>query len=616
MASSPGLIRRFFGFLWSALDFTRRLVLNLLFLLVLLLIIVAWWASGRAPGLQPDTALVLGLQGSLVEQYSGSTTEALLADSFGDRQRETRLRDVVDALDRAAGDDRIARVVLVLDDLDGGGTAQLREVAGALDRFRASGKEVVAWGSSFSQRQYFLAAHADEVYLHPDGNVFIRGFGGSGLYFKDALDKLGVTIHTFQAGKFKSAVEPFTRKAPSPEALEADQAWLNDAWSSWTAAVEKARRLDAGSIDKLINELPARMAAVKGDVSRLALDAKLVDGLLTRDEFRKEMIERGAPVDDKRGTFRQVSLNGYLAQSAGPTEGDGVGIIVARGEIIDDDAPQGVVGGFATAELVRRAREDERVKALVLRVDSPGGSAFGSELIRREIELTRQAGKPVVASMGDVAASGGYWIAMGADAIFADEATITGSIGVFGMLPTFEKTLDKVGVGTGGASSTWLAGATSPTRPLDKRVNDMLQAAIGHTYQRFIAGVAASRKSTPEKINEIAQGRVWTGRQAKERGLVDTLGGLQDAVAKAATLAKLPAAAPVTYLEREPRGFDRWLSMFFGQAARTMRAHWSEGLPFGLDRWSREWPTQLKVFADSHEQPLRTYAYCFCRVPQ
>lgn len=613
-ATRPGLIRRFFGFLWGAVDFTRRLALNLLFLALLVAVAIAWFASGHAPRMQTDTALVLNLAGDLVEQYSGSTSEALLAETLGERQRQTRLRDVLDALQAAAADRRIARVVLILDDLEGGGTPTLREVAAALDRFRDSGKEVVAWGSSYTQRQYFLAAHADEVYLHPFGDVTIRGLGGNGLYFKEALDKLGVTMHTFQAGKFKSAIEPLTRKAPSPEALEADQYWLTGAWATWTAGVEKARGLDAGHIDRLINALPQRTLAAKGDLAQLAVDEKLVDGLLTRDEFRAQMIERGASADDKSGTFRQVSLAAYVAQVP-ESSADAVGVIVAAGEIVDDDAPQGVVGGRATAELVRRAREDDDIKALVLRIDSPGGSVFGSELVRREVELTRKAGKPVVASMGDVAASGGYWIAMSADEIVADPATITGSIGVFGVLPTVDKTLEKLGVGTGGAATTWLAGASDPFKPLDKRVSDILQASIGHTYQRFLQGVAAGRSSTVEKINEVAQGRVWTGQQARERGLVDTLGGLHDALASAARRAKLPDDFRVTYLEREPRGIDRWLGLLFGQVMSSARAEWGMQLPFGLVRLQRELPRPLQVFGDAREQPLRAYAYCFCREP-
>jgi protease-4 len=614
MASRPGIIRRTFGALWWLLDSTRRLVFNLLFLALLVLIAVAWLAGERRPALQERTALVLNLHGELVEEFSGRSRDLLLAESLGERRRETRVRDVLDALEAAAKDEKIARAVLVLDDLQGGGTASLREVSAALARFKQSGKEVVAWGSDFSQRQYFLAAHADEVYLHPFGSVALRGIGGNGLYFKEALDKLGITMHGFQAGKYKSAIEPLTRSKPSAEALEADQAWMNDLWSSWTAEVETARKLPAGSIKALIDEMPQRLAAAKGDLAQLALSEKLVDGVKTRDEFRAQFIARGAPASDNKGTFRQVGFEAYLS-TVTPKSGPKVGVIVAQGEILDDDAPGGRVGGRTTAELVRRAREDDSIKAIVLRIDSPGGSVFGSELIRRELELTRQAGKPVVSSMGDVAASGGYWIAMASDEIIADPTTITGSIGVFGVLPTFEKTLEKVGVGTGGASTTWLAGAQSLAQPLDPRVAQMVQTRIDHYYQRFIGAAAAARGTTPDRIDAVAQGRVWTGKQAKAHGLIDTLGGLEEAVASAARRAKLDQHT-VAYIEREPRGLERWLALLLGQLVRAAQSQLGWTLPPGLGTVGAEVQDETqrlaRLFAGAREDPLRAYAYCFC----
>jgi len=614
MASRPGIIRRTFGGLWWLLNTTRQLVFNLLFLALLFVLAVAWFAGERKPQVQEETALVLNLHGNLVEQFAGNSSELLLSETLGRERRETRVRDVLQALEAAAGDPGIVRAVLVLDDLSGGGTASLREVAAALARFRTSGKEVIAWGSDFSQRQYFLAAHADEVYLHPFGSVTLRGIGSNGLYFKDALDKLGITIHGFQAGKYKSAIEPLTRQAPSPEALEADLSWMSDLWSSWTGEVETARKLPPGHLGRLIDEMPQRIASAGGDLAQLALKDKLVDGIKTRDEFRAMFIERGAPADDKKGTFRQVGFEAYLRTVASKT-GPRIGVIVAQGEIVDDDAPTGMVGGRVTAELVRRAREDKEVKALVLRIDSPGGSVFGSELVRRELELTRQAGKPVVASMGDVAASGGYWIALASDEIVADPTTITGSIGVFGVLPTFEKTLEKIGVGTGGTSTTWLAAAQSPSKPLDARVAQMVQTRIDHYYQRFLGTAAAARNTTTEKIDEVAQGRVWTGRQAKANGLVDTLGGLNDAIASAARRAKLTDYS-VGYLEREPRGLERWLSLFFGQLVVAAQEHLGWTLPFALPSLGREMQGELerqaRLFAASRDDPLRTYAYCFC----
>jgi protease-4 len=616
MASQPGLIRRFFGGLWWLLDFTRRLILNLLFLGFLLLVALAWFAGSRgvAP-LQEKTALVLDLRGDLVEQYSVSSARAALAQALDEERTETRLRDVVDALDTAANDSAIGAVVLALDGLDGGGTPLLREVADALQRFKTSGKKIVAWSASYSQRQYYLAAHADELWLHPDGYVLLRGFGGTGLYFKNALDRLGVTVYPFQAGKFKSAIEPFTRAAPSPESQEANLSWLNDAWAGWTGQVEALRKFDTGSIDRLIAEAPQRLATAGGNLAQMALDAKLVDGLKTRDEFRAVMIERGAPLDDKAGTFRQIKLHEYVARIKPKTDGPQVAVLVAQGEIVDDDSTPGTVSGRLTAELIRQAREDEDIKALVLRINSPGGSAFASELIRRELELTRKAGKPVIASMSDVAASGGYWIAAGADQIQADPATITGSIGVFGLMASFDQSLAKLDIGSGGVGTTWLAEAMSPLKPLDPRLAEMLQLTVGHTYRQFLDLVAVARRSTPEKIDEVAQGRVWTGRQAKERGLVDVLGGLRSSLAAAAEQAKLGSDYHVVYLEREPKGFERFLAMLFGEAAQFAQAQWGVGVTLPWAEVQRAAQRDLRLLAGAGARPLQAHAHCLCAQP-
>lgn len=457
----PGAVRRVFGGFWRAVDVTRRFVFNVLFLVLVVLVVGAWFTGGSRLMLQADTALVLDVKGNLVEEFTGSAREAELAETLGGEARETQLRDLVAVIDAAAKDAKIARIVLVLDDMGGAGMAKLREAARAIERFKASGKQVVAWSSVLDQRRYLLAAHASEIYLHPMGAVALTGFGGYRNYYHDALERLGVTVNVFRVGKFKSAVEPFTDNAPSPAAAEAEAGWLNDAWLGYTSEVEAARHLPPGTIAMLIDEAPARLVAAGGDQARLALAEKLVDGLKTRDELRALMIKRGKP-DEEHKTFRQIGFEDYRAEVA--ESGDRnrqIGIVVAEGTISDGDEPQGSIGGRSTSERIRKAREDDAIKALVLRVDSGGGSAFGSELIRRELELTRAAGKPVVVSMSDVAASGGYLISMAADRVLADPATITGSIGVFMLLPTFNRSLDKLGIHTGGATTTWAAG--SPT---------------------------------------------------------------------------------------------------------------------------------------------------------
>jgi len=610
-AGRPGFLRRFFRFLWSLLDHTRRLVVNLLFLAIVVTLLFIWLTESKLK-IDENTALVVAPRGRIVEQYTGSSFEIALAEALSGEERETQLRDVLDALDAAAGDKKITRAVLVLDEFDGAGLATLREVAAALGRFRASGKQVVAWGSSFDQRQYFLAAHAGEVYLHPYGTVLLRGFGGWRNYYREALDKLGVSINVFRAGKFKSFAEPFTQNAPSKEAQEDEALWLNDAWAIYMADVESARNLPAGHIAKLIEELPQRFAAAGGDAAKLALEEKLVDGLKTRDELRALIENRGAR-DERRKSFRQVALGAYVSALPEESRGPAVGVVVAQGEIIDGEAPQGLVGARTTSELIRRAREDDQIKALVLRVDSPGGVLFGSEVIRRELELTRGSGKPVVVSMGDTAASGGYWISMAADQVLADAATITGSIGVFALLPNATAAWDKLGLHTGGVTTTWLAGAADPRRPLDKRVGDLIQAAIDQSYSRFIGTVAAARNLPRAKLDPVAQGRVWTGRQAQERGLVDGLGGLTDAINSAAERAKLGDEYRVVYIEREAKGIDRLLSVFFGELTGKLRAEVARSLVSASSlKAAQEVWRDLKWIRQDAMDPMTTYVHCLC----
>lgn len=557
-----------FKYLWNALDFSRRVFFNLLILAILIMIIVNILSSG-VKKIENKTALILNIKGTLVEQHDSNPREALLAEARGEAKKTTQLRDVLAVLDQAAKDPQISSAVLMLDEMDGAGLATLREVATAIDRFKASGKTVVAWGSSYDQRQYYLASRANEVYLHPMGTVMITGFGKYRNYYRDALDKLGVTVNVLKAGNFKSFGEPYVANGPSKEAAEAESYLFNGLWKTYTTDVEKARKLPEGDIMRGINDLSKLLVAAGGDIAKLSLNAKLVDGLKTRDELREIMLKRGIK-DEQIKSFRQIPFDDYLARVKTKAFGDAVGVIVAAGEISEGMAPPGSIGGLSTAQMIRKAREDDSIKALVLRVDSPGGSAFGSELIRRELELTRKAGKPVVVSMGDVAASGGYWISMAADEVIADEATITGSIGVIAILPSADKAADKLGVHTAGSPTTWLADPFNPLRPFNARFAQVLQSSIDHTYADFTSKVAAARKTTPEKINEVAQGRVWTGIQAKERGLVDTIGNFGDALKSASTRAKLGADYRISYIEREPSKIDRILSIFDATAARVL----------------------------------------------
>src|SRR5688572_7927044 len=551
--SQRGPIRRVLGGIWSTLNFTRQLVFNVIFLLIVVFVLVAILASPGAQTLHPKSALVIDLDGTLVEQYTSSPADRVINRATGQGQEEIQLRDLLRAIDVAKTDPRIDRIVVKTDGFSAAGFAAMRDFAAALRDFRTSGKEVVAYGSGMDQKQYYIAAQADEVYLDPQGLVLIEGLGRYRLYYREGLqDKLGVDVHLFKVGEYKSAAEPYVLDAASPEAREADLFWMTDVWNRFVADIAAARGLEQAALDEMIVQFPERVQAHGGDTAKLALDEKLVDGLKTADELETLLEERGAR-DDENETFRQVDLEGYLAHTreslvdARPQ----VAVVVAQGEIVDGDMPPGIVGGESTSALLRQAREDEQVKAVVLRVDSPGGGVFPSELIRREVELTQAAGKPVVVSMSNVAASGGYWISMNADRIFADESTITGSIGIFGLWMSVPRVLDKLGVNSDGVGTTPLAGALDPTRPMDPSVGIVIQSIIDKGYADFTGKVAEARDSTVAQIDAVARGRVWSGAQAKERGLVDELGGLRAALAHAAKLADLqPASHGVRYMEK------------------------------------------------------------------
>jgi protease-4 len=615
-------LRRGLGSLWRGIDATRRFVLNFVFLIIVIMLLWAIFGGGVKP-LGPKTALVLDLKGELVEEKAGSVRDSLVAGLSGNGRRLVQLRDVLRALDTAAKDSNIDSVVLFLDEMDGGGLASLREFGAAVERVKAAGKTVVAWGGSYDQKRYMVASHANEVYLHPMGMVLIEGFGRHRNYYRDALDKLGVTVNLMKVGTYKSFAEPYIGNGPSDAAREADSFLYNALWTNYTAEVEKARRLPAGAIAKGIEELPQRMAAANGHAGKVALDWKLIDGLKTRDEVRAMMIKRGA-YDEAHKTYRHVSFQDYLGHNPPKMLGDAVAVVVAAGDITEGTGGPGMVGGITTANMIRAAREDKQVKAVVLRVNSPGGSAFGSELIRRELELTRSAGKPVVVSMGDVAASGGYWISMAADEVIADPNTVTGSIGVFAILPTADKVVDKLGIHTAGVTTTWLADAYNPLRPLDPRFGQVIQASINHIYDEFTTKAAIARRTTPEKIDAVGQGRVWTGAQAKERGLVDRLGSYGDALQSAARRAHLDGDFRVAYTERQDSLAERLLERLGLSEAQALNVQIKLGLlpadlaldalPAGAAAGVAKdlgWLSQVA----SRRQPFAAVTHCLCEIP-
>jgi len=619
-----GPIARFFRGLWDAMNFTRRLVFNLLFFGLLLLILAAIGAGERVKPLLDRTTLVLAPEGKLVEQYSSDPLSRSLAKAFGDdRNAEVQLRDLLRAIDSARTDKQVERVLLRVDRMQFSGYASIREVAAALAKLRASGKQLVAFGESFDQAQYLLAAQADEIYLDPMGGVLLEGLGRYRLYYREGLqDKLGVDVHLFKVGEYKSAAEPFVLDAASPEAKQADLYWMNDVWQRYLADVARVRKLTPALLAARIDTLPEDLEAAGGDLGRYALQQKLVDGLKTREQVEELLAERGVKDEDAEGGFRQVSLDGYLKQvdhaigAADPRPQ--VAVVVAEGEITGGEQPPGTVGGESTAALLRDARDDDHVKALVLRVDSPGGEVFASEQIRREIVALKAAGKPVVVSMGDLAASGGYWISMNADRIYADPSTITGSIGIFGLIPTIPRTLDKIGVHSDGVGTTRFAGAFDLTRPLDPAVGQVIQSVIDKGYRDFTGKVAQARNRSVAQIDAVGRGRVWSGAQARERGLVDAFGGLDSAIVDVATRAKLGKRDDyrVRYIEKAATPFERFFTEF---AQSRLGAAWlrESSLMQGLlVRAVPQVQGDLRFLESALKPgrgaPVKSLAYCFC----
>ena len=619
-----GPIARFFKGLWDAMNFTRRLVFNLVFFGLLLVFIGLFAAGDGARPLPNRTTLVIAPEGRLVEQFSTDPASRALARMFGDDSaREVQLRDLLRALDAAKADKRIERVLLRTDRMAFSGYASIREVADALAELRASGKQVIAFGESFDQNQYLLAAQADEVYLDPMGGLLLEGLGRYRQYYREGLqDKLGVDVHLFRVGEYKSAAEPFILDAASPEAKQADLFWMNDIWQRYLGDIAKVRKLAPRQLAAGIDTLPEGIEAAGGDLAQYALRQKLVDGLRTEEQVDDLLVERGVADDSSDHGFREVTLDGYLKHIdrglQAVDERPEVAVVVAEGGITGGEQPPGTIGGESTSEVLRAARDDESVKAVVLRINSPGGEVYASEQIRREVVALKEAGKPVVVSMGDLAASGGYWIGMDADRIFANPSTISGSIGIFGLIPTFPRTLDKIGVHTDGVGTTPFAGAFDVTRPLDPRVGQVIQSVIDKGYRDFTSRVAKARGRSIAEIDAVARGRVWSGAQAKERGLVDAFGGIADAVADAAARAKLgkPGDYQVRYLERGATPFERFFARFAesraGGALLRNSGFAHALLARALPRTAQDLRFLDAALKPGNGAPVKALAYCFC----
>jgi len=611
------LLRIWRGF-WNGLTAFRMAVFNILFLLVLALVVRALLAPGDEIDVEEDTTLVIAPEGLIVEQYTGSPAERALNEALGQQLPETRLRDILRALELAAEDEDIAQVLIATDQLLGVAPGTFTELSAAFDSFRQSGKPVFAYGSNLTQSTYGLASLADEVWLNPDGVLMIEGYAYFRNYFREGLEKLKVDVNLFRVGEFKSAMEPFIRDSMSEADRDAAEYFIGGLWREYLEIVARHRGIPVERLLELTENMVDLLEQADGNPAQMALEAGLADQLLTRPAARTELANRGAADEDKG--FRQIGMRDYLKVPRRPdVGGERVGVIVAQGAITEGDQPPGTIGSESLSKLLRKARRDDDIKAVVLRIESGGGSAFASEVIRQEMLALKESGKPVVVSMANVAASGGYWIAMGADEVWAYPNTITGSIGIFGFLPTFQDSLDAIGVHTDGFGVTPLAGAFRVDRELPESARRVLQAIIEHGYNQFIDLVAEYRDKSAEEVDEIAQGRVWTGTQARDRGLVDQLGTLDEAVASAARIAGLAESYDTVYVAPRMTPLEKFFADMGAQALA-----WS-GLERVISRGTW-WPgtdlyrsligqfAEISAASDSRG-PAEPVAHCLCEPP-
>jgi protease-4 len=614
MANERSFPIRFALGVWHFINGSRKVFLNLLFLLFLYFLFIAFQAPDTFR-LKPDSTLVIRPYGNVVEQYTTTPLDRALQEATGQERSETRLRDMLEAIHRAADDSDITQLVIDPNYLGGIGLASLKDLEHALDAFRSTGKLVIAVAQNLGQQQYYLASLADEVWLDPNGTIWIDGYSSYRQFYREGLEKLAVEINLFRVGKYKSAMEPYIRDDMSDEAKEAGKFWLSSLWQQYLEGIAEHRGLILQSLQSSIDDLPNQIEKVSGNFAQYSLDLGLVDRLMTAPEARQELARRGTP--DKAGdSYRAVGMQDYLdITKPSPKLGGAkhIAIVVAEGEIVRGRHPAGRIGSISTSEQLRRAARDDKVAAVVLRINSPGGEVFAAETLLLEIQQVRDAGKTVVVSMGNVAASGGYWISMAADEVWASPATITGSIGVFGMLPTFGETLAKIGVHTDGFGTTDMAGKLRLDMPLDPGIARVFQSSVERTYRQFIKLVSVARGIDDlEKVNELAQGRVWTGEQALERGLVDKTGTFQDAIEASARIAGLGDNYQIEWIEPEKSMLDELFTDFM--AAAISRLNLSISTPVSLPAtWLQSMLGDLQ-FIVAQQGKFTVAAHCLCGI--
>lgn len=623
------MMGKIFSGIFRGLDILRKFLHLVLLLLIFGIVVGALRTS--IPHVADRSALVIQPYGEIVEQLTGSPVDQAIARAQGSSLPETLLWDLTDAIKAAKKDARIQALVLDLNYMSGGGQPTLAELTAAIKDFRSSGKKVVAFATAFLQESYYVAAAADEIYVDPLGLVGIDGYERYRTYYKEVLDKLGVEVNLFRVGAYKSAAEVYVRTDMSPEDREESVAYLNALWLNYRTAVAESRGLTPDDISNYVANLVPALTAARGDAAKVALDAKLVTGIKSSIDVEKRLMQLvgsdsgeenleklEADESDAGQSYNSTSLEDYLRVVHAEKEARGagrakIGVIVASGEILDGSQPPGTIGGDTTAELIRSAREDDDVHAIVIRVDSPGGSVFASEQIYREVRAAQADGKPVVVSMGDLAASGGYYIAASADEIWAHPSTITGSIGIFGAIPTFQNTLKKIGVSVDGVGTTNLSGQLRIDRPLGEDAKVLLQSLIERGYEEFLGHVSEGRDKTRDEVHAIAQGRVWIGTDAKANGLVDQLGLFDQAVNSAAARAELGDDFELEYIEPRLSWAEQLalqvrvkvageVGSVAGKLPALQVARDLEPLTRELQRWTR-------MNARDHR-----YAYCFCDV--
>ncbi|WP_166425165.1 signal peptide peptidase SppA [Paraglaciecola sp. 20A4] len=614
MSTDKSWTKSFFSGIWSVLNFSRKLFFNIIFLIIFIGIISLFFRDNGQIGVQQDSALVLNLKGDIVIQKNAiDPFEEFMQQAMGqaNEKPEVLLQDILLTIDNAKQDQRIKTLVLDLQELNGAGLDKLEQIAQAVDDFKLSNKPVYAIGDYYTQEQYYIASHADHVYMNPMGWMLFEGYGRFGMYYKSALEKIKATTHVFKVGTYKSAVEPILRDDMSQPAKEANKAWLNAMWSQYKDGVAKARGMSPNNFDEKVEDFMVKFENANGNFAQYAVDNGWVDGLKTREQVLQELVSLVGEDDSKRG-YKHIAFKNYLRIVNPPlphlsSNMDKVGIVVAKGTILNGEQKPGTVGGDSTAELLRKARLDDSIKSVVLYVDSPGGSAFASEIIRQEVENLKAAGKPVVALMSTYAASGGYWISASADEIWAAPSTITGSIGIFGMFVSFENTLDYLGVHTDGVGTTDFAGM-GITRGIDPKMGQVLQRGIEHGYDQFISLVANERHMSKADVDSIAQGRVWIGETALELNLVDHLGYIDDAISAAAQRANL-TEYDVTYVERTLNSSELFWNELFANAsavlAKTQFAQSDGKLMSLISKVTADFDNVVKL-----NDPRGVYAFC------